>query len=68
MTTATTTDTTGAQVVESLPRTLFTLSVTQKEAERVLYATTKGELSFGLLNEKSVVQPDLGVSDENLFG
>jgi pilus assembly protein CpaB len=68
VTTATTTDPAGAQTTESLPRTLITLAVDQAQAERVLYASTHGELSFGLLNEKSKVQPGPGVNETNLFG
>ncbi|HEX5560248.1 MAG TPA: Flp pilus assembly protein CpaB [Nocardioidaceae bacterium] len=63
----TTTDAAGAQTTEQLPKTLFTLSVNQRQAERVLYASTHGELSFGLLNDTSRVAPDLGVSAKNLF-
>ena len=63
----TTTDAGGAQTTEQLPKTLFTLSVSQREAERVLYASSHGDLSFGLLNDTSRVAPDLGVSAENLF-
>jgi pilus assembly protein CpaB len=63
----TTTDAAGAQTTEQLPKTLFTLSVNQRQAERVLYASSHGELSFGLLNDTSRVAPDLGVSAKNLF-
>jgi pilus assembly protein CpaB len=68
MTTSTTTAPSGGQTTESLPRTLFTLAVNQKDAERVLYASTHGELSFGLLNDKSKVSPGTGVTQANLFG
>jgi pilus assembly protein CpaB len=68
MTTATTTTETGDQTTESLPRTLFTLAVDQDQAERILYASTHGELSFGLLDEDSKVKPGPGVSLSNLFG
>ena len=68
-TTATTTDGAGAQTTtEALPRTLITLAVDQEEAEKVLLATKVGELSFGLLNEKSKVSPSAGVTEQNLFG
>jgi pilus assembly protein CpaB len=69
VTTATTTDTEGgATTTESLPRTLFTLAVDQEDAEKVLFASTHGELSFGLLNDRSKVRPTVGVSQQNLFG
>lgn len=69
VTTATTTNGEGAQTTtEALPRTLTTLAVDQEEAERVLLATKVGEISFGLLNEKSKVSPSAGVTQQNLFG
>ncbi len=63
----TTTDATGAQVAEQLPKTLLTLAVSQPEAEKVLFAGTNGELTFGLLNADSQVAPSQGVSSVNLF-
>ena len=63
----TTTDAAGAQTTEPLPKTLFTLSVTQDQAERVMFASTQGELTFGLLNDKSKVAPAAGVTAKNLF-
>jgi pilus assembly protein CpaB len=69
VTTATTTNGEGAATTtEALPRTLTTLAVDQEEAERVLLATKVGEISFGLLNEKSKVGPSDGVTQQNLFG
>jgi pilus assembly protein CpaB len=63
----TTTDTAGAQTTEQLPKTLFTLSVPQEDAERIMYAVAHGELSFGLLNDKSKVQSSPGITSKNLF-
>jgi pilus assembly protein CpaB len=63
----TTTDSTGAQTTEQLPRTLLTLALDQADAEKVLYASGNGELALGLLNDKSKVSPDQGVSGQNLF-
>ena len=69
VTTATTTDGEGAAVTtEALPRTLTTLAVDQEEAEKVLLATKVGEISFGLLNDKSKVAASEGVTQQNLFG
>jgi pilus assembly protein CpaB len=69
VTTATTTNGEGAATTtEALPRTLTTLAVDQEEAEKVLLATKVGEISFGLLNEKSKVAPSDGVTQQNLFG
>ncbi len=67
VTSRTTTDPQGAQTTEQLPKTLFTLAVNQAEAEKIMYAVGHGELSFGLLNDKSKVKPDSGVSSQNLF-
>jgi pilus assembly protein CpaB len=63
----TTTDATGAQTVEQLPRTLFTLAVTQPQAEKILFATKNGELAFGLLNDDSKIAPSNGTNADNLF-
>lgn len=63
----TTTDATGAQTVEQLPRTLFTLGVTQAQAQKIMFASGSGELAFGLLTEGSKVTPDAGANADNLF-
>jgi pilus assembly protein CpaB len=65
--TSTTTNSEGAQTTEQLPKTLFTLAVDQAEAEKIMYAASHAELSFGLLNEKSKVKAGPGVTAENLF-
>jgi pilus assembly protein CpaB len=63
----TTTNPEGAQTTEQLPRTLFTLAVEQKDAEKIMLAATTGELSFGYLNDKSDVKPGPGTTNANLF-
>lgn len=63
----TTTDPTGAQTTEQLPRTLFTLGVTQAQAQKILFAVGNGELAFGLLNKDSKINPDAGANTANLF-
>jgi pilus assembly protein CpaB len=63
----TTTSAAGAQTTEQLPNTLFTLSVSESDAEKVMYASSHGELTFGLLNAKSKVTPGSGVTSQNLF-
>jgi pilus assembly protein CpaB len=68
VTTTTTTNSSGAQTTEQLPRTLFTLAVDQDEAERVMFAASRGELSFALLTEESKVAPGPGTSASDLFG
>jgi pilus assembly protein CpaB len=54
----TTTDETGASTTEQLPRTLLTISVDQRQMEKVLFAQANGELAFGLLTENSDVKAD----------
>ena len=63
----TTTTEEGAQTTEQLPKTLFTLAVDQKDAERIIFAAANGELTFALLNDKSKVKSGPGVSSTNLF-
>ena len=67
VTSTTTTAEGGGQTTESLPRTLFTLAVDQDKAEKLMFASTHGELSFGLLNDKSEVKSSAGVTQANLF-
>jgi pilus assembly protein CpaB len=71
VTTTTTTDTQGQdggqQVVESLPRTLITLSVSQTQMQRVLLGQQQGELSFALLTEGSKVTLAPPTTTSNLF-
>jgi pilus assembly protein CpaB len=69
-TTTTSTDENGAQTTEQLPRTLLTLAVDQKEAQKVILASKALNLTFGLLNDKSQVKPGPGTSTlvNSLFG
>lgn len=63
----TTTNPQGAETTEQLPRTLFTLAVSQEEAEKIMLAASTGELAFGYLNEDSEVRPGPGTTNANLF-
>ena len=63
----TTTDPTGASTTEQLPRTLITLALNQKQYEQITFAATTGELSFGLLTDKSTVNAGPGVDAASLF-
>jgi pilus assembly protein CpaB len=65
--TTTTTDQTGVATTEQLPRTLLTLSVDQLQAEKLLFAQGNGELSFGLLTDKSTVAPAPPMTSDTLF-
>ncbi|SDC59314.1 Flp pilus assembly protein CpaB [Nocardioides lianchengensis] len=62
-----TTDETGQETVEQLPRTLVTLSLTQKQAEKVLYAQSIGELAVALLTDQSDVEPGPATGAGSLF-
>lgn len=64
----TTTDQTGAQTTEQLPRTLLTLAVEQRDAEKIIYAAGNGEMAFALLTDKSTVKPGPPVTADNVFG
>jgi pilus assembly protein CpaB len=60
-------DGTAATPAEQLPNTLFTLAVTQKEAEKILFAQGLGELAFALANPNSDLKPGDGVRAVDLF-
>lgn len=60
-------DTTGAATTEQIPKTLLTVSLTQEQAEKTVFASRNTTLSFGLLNDKSVVGPGDPVTFANLF-
>lgn len=64
-TTTTTED--GQMTTEQLPRTLLTIAVDQREAEKVQYAAFTGEVSFALLTDASDVGASPGVDNGNLF-
>jgi pilus assembly protein CpaB len=57
----------GAQTTEELPKTLFTLAVDQDQAEKIMLASTTGELSFAYLNDTSEIQTGPGTTSSNLF-
>jgi pilus assembly protein CpaB len=61
-TTSTKTDPNGTQTTEQLPRTLLTLAVTQKDAQKVIVSSKALNLTFGLLTNTSVVHPAPGTS------
>jgi pilus assembly protein CpaB len=63
----TTTTAEGEQTTEQLPRTLMTLALAQKDAEKVLFSQTNGELAFGLLTDQSNIDQGPGVTAGALF-
>ncbi|MDT0201205.1 Flp pilus assembly protein CpaB [Nocardioides sp. AE5] len=66
--TSTRVDGSGQATTEQLPKTLLTLALSQQDAEKVIFATSNGDLAFGLLTESSEVnRRGSGVNGENLF-
>jgi len=63
----TTTDQSGASTTEQLPRTLLTIAVDQAQAQKVMYSSSNGELSFALLTDKSKVAPSGPTTFDTLF-
>jgi pilus assembly protein CpaB len=57
----------GASTTAEIPQTLMTVAVTQKEAEKLLWATSFGELSFALVTEDSKLTKTGPVTESNLF-
>lgn len=57
----------GEAALEELAPTLLTIAVGQRDAQKVLYASSNGELAFALLNGDSDIAPGPGVTSENLF-
>lgn len=52
---------------EVLPRALLTLGLSQRESQKLIYASTKGTLYLGLLNAKSKIDRGTIVNAGNLF-
>ena len=55
------------QPVEAVARAILTVAVTQEEAERLINASSSGELYMGLLSTTSKTSPGDGVTSTNLF-
>lgn len=59
-TSRTTTDDSGAQTIEEVPKTILTLALSQKESEKLIWADRFGELNFALLSENTKVADEAG--------
>lgn len=57
----------GAETTEEIPKTILTLAVTQEEAEKVFLGAKTGELSFALLNDKSITKDGQGTITTDLY-
>jgi pilus assembly protein CpaB len=58
----TTTTESGEQTVEEIPRTILTVAVDQEQAEKVIFGSRNGDLSFALLSDKSQATDNPGVT------
>jgi len=67
VTSRTTTDGNGQETTEQIPRTILTLAVTQAQAERVIYASRNGDLSFALRTDKSKASDAPGVTARDIM-
>ena len=63
----TTNDQTGQTNTEQISRAILTLSLSQQEAEKVIFAQGQGQLYFGLLTAQSKVAAKNGANAKNLF-
>jgi pilus assembly protein CpaB len=63
----TTTDESGTQTTEQIPRTILTLAVSQDNAQKTMYASRNGELTFALMNDDSTVKPNAGAFTGHTF-
>lgn len=63
----TTTTEAGAEVVEQVPRTILTVAVNQKDAEKLIYAARNSDVSFALLSKNSKITDQRGISAVDLM-
>ena len=63
----TTTDETGTQTTEEIPKTILTLALNQQDAEKVILAKRNGDLTLGLMSEDSRVAPTSGTFVDTIF-
>lgn len=62
-----TTDEDGAQTTEQVAKTILTVAVNQEQAEKVIYASRNGDLSFALLSADSKVTDNPGVTARDIM-
>lgn len=65
--TSTTTSKEGESTTEPLPQTLVTVAVSQREAEKILWASSYGEVSFALVNQSSELAKTPKLAESDLF-
>jgi pilus assembly protein CpaB len=57
----------GEATTEEIPKTILTIAVSQKEAEKVILGSHSGELAFGLLTEDSITADSAGTELPELY-
>lgn len=57
----------GKETTEQIPRTILTVAVTQEQAERLIYASRNGDLSFALRTDKSKATDNPGVTARDIM-
>ncbi len=57
----------GQEVTEQVPRTILTVAVGQKDAEKLIYAARNSDVTFALLTDKSKITDGPGVSGTELM-
>lgn len=57
----------GAEVTEQVPRTILTVAVNQKDAEKLIYAARNSDVSFALLSKNSKINDQAGISAVDLM-
>lgn len=63
----TTTDETGVQTTEEIPKTILTVALSQSDAEKVILAKRNGELTLGLMTDESQVGQSAGTYYDTIF-
>lgn len=67
VTSTTVKDKAGAEITEEVPKTILTVAVSQKDAEKLIYATRNGDVSFALLNKNTKIVDQPGVTANELM-
>lgn len=57
----------GAEVTEQIPRTILTVALDQKDAEKLIFAARNSDVSFALLSKNTKITDQPGVSASQLM-
>jgi pilus assembly protein CpaB len=63
---STSTSSTAGSSTDTVPQTILTVALDQKDSDRVLLAATTNGLAFGLLGQGTKIRPDQGVTAGDL--